>query len=312
MHFLNTANVLTFDQYADQVFLPYVMKQLESSRRVDVVWDKYIPTSIKESTREKRGKGIRRRVEGSNKLPGNWADFLRDSTNKHELFTFLSSKIANMKCPERKKVVTTSDATALILGSNQSMGPCDHEEADTRLLIHLQDALQNGCTTCLVCTVDTDVVVILIGKFHHLLTLCPDVNVWAAFGTGKSFTYYYVNAIYEDLGKEKSLAVPVFHSFTGCDTTSAFFGRGKKSAWEAWNCYKDVTRAFTYMAAHPFMQVRVDEEPFQVLKRFTVLMYDEASEQQHVNKARKELFCHKGKTVERLPPTQPRTHYCST
>ncbi len=33
-------------------------------------------------------------------------------------------------------------------------------------------------------------------------------------------------------------------------------------------------------------------------------MYDKASEQQHVNKARKELFCHKGKTVERLPPTQ--------
>jgi len=75
--------------------------------------------------------------------------------------------------------------------------------------------------------------VILIGKFHHLLTLCPDVNVWVAFGTGKSFTYYYVNAIYEDLGKEKSLAVPVFHSFTRCDTTSAFFGRGKKLAWEA-------------------------------------------------------------------------------
>jgi len=111
VHFLNTANVLTFDQYADQVFLSYVMKQLESSRRVDVVWDKYIPTSIKESTREKRGKGIRRRVEGSNKLPGNWADFLRDSTNKQELFKFLSSKIANMKCPERKEVVTTSDAT---------------------------------------------------------------------------------------------------------------------------------------------------------------------------------------------------------
>ncbi len=63
MHFLNTANVLTFDQYADQVFLPYVMKQLESSRRVDVVWDKYIPTSIKESTREKRGKGMFRRSD---------------------------------------------------------------------------------------------------------------------------------------------------------------------------------------------------------------------------------------------------------
>ena len=51
--------------------------------------------------------------------------------------------------------------------------PCDHEEADTRLLIHLQDALQNKCTNCLVRTFDTDVVVILIGKFHHLITILP-------------------------------------------------------------------------------------------------------------------------------------------
>ena len=45
------------------------------------------------------------------------------------------------------------------------MQPCDHEEADTRMLVHLQDALRDGATTCLVRTVDTDVVVILIGKF---------------------------------------------------------------------------------------------------------------------------------------------------
>jgi len=126
--------------------------------------------------------------------------------------------------------------------------------------------------------------------FHHLLTLCPEVNVWVAFGTGKSFTYCYVNAIYKDLGKDKSLAVPVFHSFTGCDTTSTFFGRGKKSAWEAWNCYKDVMCAFTYLVAHLLMQVRVDEEPFQLLEHFTVLMYDKASEQQYDNSCKKKTF----------------------
>ena len=63
------------------------------------------------------------------------------------------------------------------------MPPCDHEEADTRLLIHLQDALRNGCTNCMVRTVDTDVVVILLG-FHHWMTLGKDVKIWVAFGTG--------------------------------------------------------------------------------------------------------------------------------
>ena len=52
------------------------------------------------------------------------------------------------------------------------MAPCENEELDTRLLIHLQDALQNDCTNCLVRTVDKDVVVILIGKFNHLINLC--------------------------------------------------------------------------------------------------------------------------------------------
>jgi hypothetical protein len=37
----------------------------------------------------------------------------------------------------------------------------------------------------------------------------------------------------------------------GCDTTSAFFRRGKKSAWEAWNCYPDVWHTFTYLHGTP-------------------------------------------------------------
>ena len=61
--FLHTVNVATFDHYAHQVFLPYVLKQWENSRRVDIVWDRYIPTSIKESKREKRGKGTREELQ---------------------------------------------------------------------------------------------------------------------------------------------------------------------------------------------------------------------------------------------------------
>ena len=90
-----------FDEYADKIFLPHISKQLESCTRVDIVWDKYIPNSIKESTREKRGKGIQRKVEGKNKLPGKWADFLHDATNKQELFGFISKKVAAMHCPAK-------------------------------------------------------------------------------------------------------------------------------------------------------------------------------------------------------------------
>ena len=43
-----------------------------------------------------------------------------------------------MNCPEEKEVVITSGTIAISQGSNREIPPCNHEEADTRLVIHLQ------------------------------------------------------------------------------------------------------------------------------------------------------------------------------
>jgi len=308
VHMLPTTNISTFDEYADQVFIPHIIKQLENCKRVDVVWDKYIPTSLKESTREKRGKGVRRKVAGKNKLPLKWADFLRDPNNKQELFAFLSEKLSTIECHKDKEIIVTNGTMTILQGTDRSMPPCDHE-ADTRLVIHLLDALLNGCTVCLVRTVDTDVVVILLGKFQYLLTVCEDVKIWVAFGTGKNFTYHNINVMYEKLGRDKALALPVFHSFTGCDTKSAFLGRGKKSAWEAWNAYPEVTPACTYTALHPYTQLVTDDEHFTLLERFSIILYDKTSDAENVNEARKELFYKKSRTMENF--LQLRMHYYS-
>ncbi len=64
VHFLSTTGITTFNDYASSVFTPHIMKNLDSSKRVDVVWDTYIVNSIKESVRERRGKGTRRKVRG--------------------------------------------------------------------------------------------------------------------------------------------------------------------------------------------------------------------------------------------------------
>lgn len=52
----------TFDEYFSIVFAPYVLKQLENAKRVDLVWDVYLDDSLKKSLREKRGTGQRRKV----------------------------------------------------------------------------------------------------------------------------------------------------------------------------------------------------------------------------------------------------------
>ena len=94
-----------FEDYAGNVFIPYLSGQ--RSQRVDVVWDSYVPDSLKEATRQKRGKTIRRKVSGRTKLPSKWMDFLRDSVNKQELFQFLTSKVAVHNWPEEKIVCIT-------------------------------------------------------------------------------------------------------------------------------------------------------------------------------------------------------------
>ena len=176
------------------------------------------------------------------------------------------------------------------------MAPCDYEEADTRLLIHLHDALLNNCTNCLVRTVNTDVVVILIGKFHHLITICQDVNIWVSLVRARTL-HIITSMLY--------LQRP-WGDTTGCDTTSVFLEKGilKKSAWEAWNCYHDVTRAFTYMAPNPYTELKVEAQHFELLERFTVILYNKTSDMEHWMKPERSCVARRGRQWRLLSPTQ--------
>ena len=139
VHLLPTESVSTFAEYA---ILHNINKQLEKATRVDVVWDTYISDSLKESTREKRGKGVRRKVSGQAKLPGKWMDFLRDPENKKELFAFITSKVTKFKFQPGKAVYITSGESVLSVGLG--MPECNHEEADTRIVVHCITAGNEG------------------------------------------------------------------------------------------------------------------------------------------------------------------------
>jgi len=97
---MKPAAAKTFDEYAQQVFIPYISSQLRSVSRVDLVWDIYKDDSLKGTARAKRGKGLRRHVVGKAALPGNWQNFLRIDSNKRELFNFLSK--IRRSCKEDK------------------------------------------------------------------------------------------------------------------------------------------------------------------------------------------------------------------
>ena len=58
------------------------------------------------------------------------------------------------------------------------------------------DALKKGLSTCLVRTVDTDVIVILIGIIPYLIIVNSDANIWVAFGVGKTCFLAYKHCLF--------------------------------------------------------------------------------------------------------------------
>ena len=56
-------------------------------QRVGFVFDQYKAESLKSYTRQQRGEGVRRKVTPTGKLPKDWGSFLRNNSNKMELFT---------------------------------------------------------------------------------------------------------------------------------------------------------------------------------------------------------------------------------
>ena len=93
----------------------------------------------------------------------------------------------------------------------------------------------------------TDAIIILNGHFYSIDDHYPDADLWVAFGTGKHFHYYHLNTICGRLGREQSQCLPPFHAFTGCDSTSSFYGKTKKTAWATWSIYPEVSETFVFM-----------------------------------------------------------------
>ena len=297
---LNPGTSRTFQEYGDRVFAPYISAQLEKSSRIDLVWDVYLPASLKASTRQKRGKGIRKRVAPSTVMPKNWKDFLRCDENKTNLFAFLPRRVVHLPLAEGKELYAT-DGSGVLCSPAESylacLAPCSQEEADTRLLLHVADAVQKGCKKVTIRMVDTDVVVLAVASFSKIAA----DELWVAFGVGSSFHYIAVHEIVATMNPTKCLTLPVLHAFTGCDTVSAFAGRGKKTAWETWKSFPEVSGAFNELLCMPS---EVSEGSMFLLERFVVLMYDRTSESMEVNDARKQLFTQKSRSLEIIPPTQ--------
>ena len=148
---------------------------------IDLVWDVYLPDSLKGAKREERGIGTRKKVSPFAVMPKTWKEFLRVDENKTKLFVFLSEVAACRPQSYDKELYTTHGSDALrsptgLYVSNIAL--CSHEKADTRLVS--ADAVLKGHRRVRIRTVDTDLLVLAVASFDKIK---PD-ELWVILSTG--------------------------------------------------------------------------------------------------------------------------------
>lgn len=295
--------VKTFQKYATDDILPKIQRYSSEYKRTDLVFDVYRDCSLKSEARSRRGKAVRRRVTSTNKTPSNWRSFLRDNSNKTELFNFLADRVSEISTANT--VVVTKEEQAMTSKNNEEstnldqITPCTHEEADTRLLLHTRHAVECGYKSIIIEANDTDIVVIAVSFIPHLSQLGLE-KLWVTFGKGSKLRWIPVHDVASIIGQEKTRSILFFHAFSGCDVVSAFHGKGKKTAWQTWNVFPEASTVFGRLSDSP---LEVTAEDMATLERFVVLMYDRALPTPSVNEARLELFARKQKPYDMIPPT---------
>ena len=155
--------------------------------------------------------------------------------NKADLANFLSDELLAQAPPLIRRLllqggftderqVQSSKAT-----TNLSHLTATHEEADTRMVL---DFIHNNSETIVVSARDTDVFLLLVAHCDHV----QSNNQWLMTGTAKIRKYFNNREIYDTLFENTVPALLLYHSLTGCDTTSYFFGKSKQATQRQCQC----------------------------------------------------------------------------
>eukprot|EP00794_Sanderia_malayensis_P001844 gene1844-2077_t len=227
----------TFGEFAE-IIVELILNCAKASHaaRVDFVCDRYPTISIKSLERSKRAEsGVTQiRIGGPNqKVPRQFRKFLGLGENKESLIEFIFKHLCTMQLQDKLHNISlyfshgqrchrfcvdeenmTKIEEVVELNSNQ-------EEADTRLLLHAKNASITHPTVT-VRSPDTDVFILMLGHKSMI-----DASLYFDTGSGNQRRLLDIDKIHGQLGAELCEALVGFHAFTGCDSTSAFFSKGK-------------------------------------------------------------------------------------
>jgi L-lactate utilization protein LutC len=215
----------SFGEFAEELFLRVIKLAIyHKSSRVDFVIDRYPVVSIKNLEQNKRASGglaIINIYGADQKLPAQWGKFLKHGRNKEALIRFLFAQWCTYTSIMFSGIVVyvCHDDKCHRLQPGQDNEPninreieglsCDHEEADTRMLLHANHASQSH-GSIVIKSPDTDVFIIM-------LSLCHIIQSELFFETGlnEKTRIIDVKCVQQQMGEKESKALIGFHAYTG-------------------------------------------------------------------------------------------------
>ena len=297
-------NDQTFSQLAESALIQ-ILHEGARSERIDVVFDVYREESIKNAERVNKGCTIG--IPFRNIAPGHriqqWRKFLSSSAKKANLIRFL---VAEWKTPKLrdnlndKKLYVASEESCLCITKNQwaVVAACglqsNQEEADTRIILHAAHAAEEGYSAVVITAGDTDVLVLCLAFSADIS--CP---LFQKCGTKNKVRYLDNTKLRQALGYRVCTALIGMHAYTGCDTVSAFAGRGKLGALKLMRSehYQEVFRELGQSWG-------LSTDLLKKLQAFTCKLYTTSMTTEDINTARHQLFCARRGELEssQMPP----------
>ena len=182
-----------FGDFAN-IFTETVFKMGAKYQRIDVVVDRYRDESIKSGTRVKqkrRHRQVRRKIENDSTIrsPSDWSSFTSLEESKPDLAILLSTHLIEHNSTESPVIVVAggiSESTT-VKSSDPDIGVsslrANHEEGDTRLILHCIHAHMN---TIVVLVRDTDVLLLLLAHYSRI----DCTRLYMTAGTSKAPKYF--------------------------------------------------------------------------------------------------------------------------
>ena len=235
--------------------------------------DSYHDDSIKTAERQRRGCGEKFVIQGEQtKRPHDWKGFLSNDENKQQLIHILSkswSSDANASRLQNQPVILIENGIATQLSSVDGKTTTairipeldsTQEETDTRIMLYIQYAQDTGRSYARVRANDSDI-------FFILLHYAKQLTITVILDTGTRLIN--ISDITEEFTQEWCTALLGLHAYTGCDSTSAFKGRGKIKPLKA----LQGAPKFVPVLAKLGDEWEVSDESLDGLEEFCCLLY---------------------------------------